>query len=51
MDLALNNLQRLIYHKIQKNNQPTFMHWGKICSKMSTAVPVFSEITVVLVIF
>ena len=24
MDLTLNNLQRLIYHKIQPTNQPTF---------------------------
>ena len=33
MDLALNNLQRLICHKTQPNNQPTYQplrHWHSV---------------------
>ena len=29
MDLALNNLQRLIHHKTETNNQPTFLNVQK----------------------
>ena len=35
MDLALNNLQRLICHKTQTTNQPTlnFLLWSKLFEK------------------
>ena len=44
MDLALNNLQRLIYHKNQASKQTKKLLWGKIIATGLVLLLVFTKL-------